>query len=160
VTDTKTKIKFVSQLPDLNLWVKAPVYKRDETGHIERVPGHQVQFVHGVYETSDETEIEALRRDPLFGHQAGGIFEMAPDPADLKPSEAEQYDAIAFYGIQRDTKGLGELIQSEKETHNRTSVIEAAERAIRDIEDLPAETGGSAEKEKSSDSQTSKVASA
>lgn len=156
-TKTKTKIKFVSQLPDLNVWVKNPVYKRDETGHIDRIPGHQIQFQNGVYETSDETEIEALRSNQMFGHQAGGIFEMAPDPADLKPSVDEQKSAIVYYSVQRDIDGLNDLIASEEETHNRSSVIEAAVTAIRDIENLPAETGGSVEKETPSDSQTSKA---
>lgn len=93
-----------------------------------------VEFApHGRVELDEERDadkIEHLRGLASFNRE---FFEIGAEPDALKPSVDEQFERILDLATHFDHDALRELIQEEKQTHNRDVVIRAGEAALQRV---------------------------
>lgn len=90
----------------------------------------KVEFKDHVYKAKHPTIIEWLRKhDKLGSSGPSGFYEADPLPEDLKPTQIEQFKAIAKAQDDSDWDQIVAIQEQERQTHNRPVVIEAAEAA-------------------------------
>ena len=131
-TATETRIRFLTKFPDHELIIEPARKPRQMTDGTwtPGAAGRKIEFIGNEYVTADPAEIEFLRNHPLFN---ADIWEFGAAPGELKPTEREQRDAIIQASVARDVPALQKIKLEESETHNRATVIEAVESALRSI---------------------------
>ncbi len=131
MTETKTKeVTFISRSPNQTVTVEPEWVKRSETGRVtEHIEGKRVVFEDGRFTTDDPALIDYLRSRPGFGAPAApsGFMEIPGEP---EPTLAEQTAAISRALLARDPDVIAEIKREEQETHNRNSVLTAADSAL------------------------------
>jgi hypothetical protein len=136
-------------------WIREQQEKNEER-ELNKLPPKEideapwkVEFQNSRYDTSDmspesaEIITDFLRSHWLFQHPHG-FWEMGAAPDEPRPTLSEQNVRIARASVAFDTDELQAVINEEKATHNRPSVIQGAEAAIGEVEKLKAEIGSSA----------------
>ena len=169
MTETATEIQpviFASKSPDLRLVRIAEDVIRNEQGRkvATVAPGSRsnerygveddgapwsVEFEGGLYTATHATVIDFLRNHPQNGvyfHEQGGAS------AELQPTLVEQVARIGKAAAALDVDDLQNLLEEEKETHNREAVIQSAEAALRELAEGPSQTGAGAENPDNGDS--------
>lgn len=137
--DTES-VTFFTRYPRLELVIDPLDYELNHRGQrIKTFPRRAIQFGNkgnvNEYVTSDPEEIEILRNHPHFEVMERGFWELGNAPDEPKPSMASQIEAIAKAGAERDIETLKDVIQVEKDTHNREPVFAAAKGALKGLEE-------------------------
>lgn len=105
----------------------------------------KVEFHHHTFRTDSPRLIERLRAH--VGYNAAtpnGFFEVGRAPDEPRPTLTEQMTAIAEAQGNLDADALANLLDSERENHNRPAVIQAAEVALRVMAEGPSGLEGDA----------------
>lgn len=151
---TKTKkakaakpVTFYSRSPNQRLTFEPPDVERNERGRvIRRITGKAVQFENGLYvwdpsdSSRDEWErseeaLEFLRaHEKLNAQREGAFWEKGAAPDEPRPTLADQQAAITTAAVAKNADALSEIIEQERDTHNRDSVIELAELALEQVQ--------------------------
>jgi hypothetical protein len=102
----------------------------------------EVVFEGGLYTTEDPIIIDFLRT-----HAQNGVYfhEQGADDVELQPTLVEQMSRIATAAARFDVDDLQQLLNEEKDTHNREAVVQGAEAALRELADGPSQEGAGAE---------------
>lgn len=103
----------------------------------------KVEFQHHIFKTDHPKLLRWLRQHDKLGVNApSGFWEVPPTEDELRPTTAEQFLAIAQ--ASGDANALLDIRDAERDTHNRSAVIEAAEAAASVVGDEPSESEAAA----------------
>lgn len=126
---------YAARHPDLKLIRKARDVELNHRGQIinriEPQPGEspwEVEFQRGVFKTDDPVLIDWLR-----DHADNGAFFIEQGVDEPRPLVSDQLAAISGAAARRDTEAIAEVMVEEKETHNRSVVLDAAAAALSGI---------------------------
>lgn len=97
----------------------------------------KVQFENHRFTTGHPALIAWLRSHRWLNFNGpSGFGEMEKPVDELEPTAAEQLRTISLSLLHRSLGGAETVLETENETHRRPQVIQAAEAAIKDIEEL------------------------
>ena len=143
---TKTKkakaakpVTFYSRSPNLRLVFEPEDIQRNERGRVtDRFAARDVQFEKGMYvwdpQKDDEEILDWLREHPkLNSTRESAFWEKGNAPNEARPTLAERQLAITTAAVAKDADALNEIIEDERETHNRDSVIDLATVALEQV---------------------------
>lgn len=137
---TDNPVTFFTRYPELELVIDPLDHERNHRGQvIKTLPRRAIKFGNkgnvNEYVTSDPEEIEILRNHPHFEVMERGFWELGNAPDEPQPTMGKQIEAIAQAAAERDVETLKEVIQVEKDTHNREAVFAAARGALKGLEE-------------------------
>lgn len=153
-TATKTKkakaakpVTFFSRSHNQRLTFEPPDVVRNARDRvIETIPAKAIQFENGLYvwdpkdeardewERSEET-LDWLRAHPKLNTQREGAFwEKGAAPDEPRPTLAEQQMAITTAAVAKNAEALKEILERERDSHKRDSVIDLAEVALEQVQ--------------------------
>lgn len=98
----------------------------------------KVEFQNHMFETDDPVLIEWLRAHNLF-ENVKGFWEQGAAPDEEQPTLAAQMDSLNDASAAYDRSAVEAVIAEEKNTHNRTAVLQVADAALRRIDEAAAE---------------------
>lgn len=135
-TATKSKPKqkqeevtFLSRYRNMRYVVIPVDTERNHQGRvIRKLPGKDIRFDVREFTTSDEEEIEFLRKHPDYGVN---LWEKDhPAPGEPEPTFTQQQDRIMQALAERDSDAIRKIVEEENKTHKRESVLRTAEGAL------------------------------
>lgn len=134
-TATKTEtVRFITRYPNLRVVIRpGHEEKRDVYDRVVRegVASLDAQFEKGIFETDDPKVIEGLISNPNFERD---FWMQGRAPDEPKPTLAEQVTRISSAAAEGNRSEIEAALQEERDTHNRSAVILAAEGALRALE--------------------------
>ena len=134
MTETQTEsVTFISKCHNQSVVIEPKDVEYDTRGVrvIKRIAGKSVEFENGKLTTDDPEVIEHIRSLAQFNAvDTRGIWELGNAPAEPKPTVAQQQKAIEAAVTEGDVDAIAEVVEVEKETHNRAVVLSTARVAL------------------------------
>lgn len=162
-TQTKTKkakaakpVTFFSRSPNQRLIFEPADTERNERGRvIKRYASKDVQFENGMFvwdpKQHDKELLDWLREHPkLNASREGAFWEKGAAPDEPRPTMAEQSAAITSAAVAKNAEALEQIIERERETHKRDSVLDLAEVALANVQGEGSDSEPSPEPEQTS----------
>lgn len=105
-----------------------------------------VKFKNYEFETDHPKLIEWLRGHRLCGHPdiPSGFIEVQAPAGEREPKEVDQLRAIVEAQADLEADKVNDVLELERETHNRPAIIQTAEAALRKLAESPSEPEGDA----------------
>lgn len=126
------QFKFYSRGRGQTVTIVSPTHHYDQDGKRVEKDGLIADFgiLGGRWETDNEEHAALLRERDGFNVD---FFEEGNEPDALKPSEPDALASIVSAVAAQDLEALEGILQREKSTHNRPTVVGTAETALADL---------------------------
>lgn len=126
-------VTFRSSDENLHLVQDPQTQHMDNAGRPYTVAGTRHEFRGGVLEV-DEAEnpeqVKWLRNHRLLNAQYGGFYEVGNEPDRPKPEVTEVVNAIVAAGLAGNAKEVRDILQGERDSHNRVEVVTVGESTL------------------------------
>lgn len=141
-TLTKKQHSFISKQPNYQLWIQQPTYLRDDQGRVYGTTDLKAVIFEGHTYTADEDKAAALGMtfDELVAwiqnHDTINVevWDGDKQPEELSPSIKEQSERIFAAVAKFDPDAIDKLMQEERDTHNRSAVLQVATAALEQLQ--------------------------